>query len=314
MIKEPFDLVVKAETKVSTQNIEEFEQKANAFIAGLTSKFETDNDFAQAEEDISNLKTLEERTKTAINAIVAGNADLTKIISTAEAIVERFRQERLMREKLVKTRKEEIKNGYTQTAIDEIFSTMDKYTSADPILKSVFNRSFTKEEVINRINECKKGKRTLDGLEKAINAEKLAINAEIAKTVAKLLERKSMIPTSHAHLFSDAVELISSDCDLQSVITERLEADKKRKEEEAKQTQVAVSTSPAPVVNVQKQETENPFPPEEQIKKEVEEDDGEVFNFILQVPFKGTISQARAYFAPVKALNMQGVKLMKYSA
>ena len=115
---EKFELILSTESKVLTTNIADFEKQADAFISTLTSNFETDDDFLAAKEEVKILKELEDKTRLAIKNAVGG--DIKKLVETAESIAERFRQERLARDKLVKIKESEIKAKIVDDAVAEI--------------------------------------------------------------------------------------------------------------------------------------------------------------------------------------------------
>ena len=115
---EKFELILSTESKVLTTNIADFEKQADAFISTLTSNFETDDAFLAAKEEVKILKELEDKTRLAIKNAIGG--DIKKLVETAESIAERFRQERLARDKLVKNKESEVKAKIVNDAIAEI--------------------------------------------------------------------------------------------------------------------------------------------------------------------------------------------------
>ena len=50
--EQKFELIISTESKVLACNIADFEKQADQFLATLTSKFETDDDFAAAKEEV----------------------------------------------------------------------------------------------------------------------------------------------------------------------------------------------------------------------------------------------------------------------
>ena len=104
---EMLELILSTESRVLSTNIKDFEQRAEQFLSGLTQKFETDDDFVAAKEEVKTLKEAEEKIRAAIKTATSG--EVANLIETAETIAERFRTERLNREKLVKAKEAEIK-------------------------------------------------------------------------------------------------------------------------------------------------------------------------------------------------------------
>lgn len=114
------ELILSTESKVLSTNIDSFKQQAEKYIASLTQTFETDEDFGRAKEEAKTLKELEDKTRTVIENVLNGNQEIATLIDTAKEIAERFRTERLIREKLVKTKEAEIKQQLAEQAITEI--------------------------------------------------------------------------------------------------------------------------------------------------------------------------------------------------
>lgn len=320
-----FELILNTESKVVACNILDFEYQADTYLAGLTQTFETDEDFIQAKEEIKTLQELESRTKQAIDNVLNGNKEITDLIETAKEIAERFRQARLSREKLVKSKEAEVKQAIIDMAIGKTIDVRYKSCSENTISLAL-EMNIPKSSIAQRIQTASKNKRTLDGLQKAVNTEKTLILAEISQEIARLQSRLTLIPLSHKHLFSDEVKLIAGQDDIEQIIAERVEAEKQREleikakaEQEAREKaerEAQLKTEIEAKANANAQaHAVTPEPQTNQTATQSENQCSEhhqpVFNFMLQIPFTGTVEQARAYFAPVKALNYQGVRLTK---
>ena len=223
-----FDLILSTESRVLTTNITDFEKQANQFLSTLTQSFETDEDFGRAKEEVKILKELEDKTRAAIKNAQQG--DINELIAQAEAIAERFRQERLSRDKLVKEKEASIKDNIANAAIIEILDTRNSACSESTISLAL-EFTMPKDTLKKRINDATKNKRTIDGLTKAVNAEKALVLAELMSEIARLQSRLKLIPISHEYLFSDAVKLIAGEDDLEEIVAQRIEEEKQREEQ-----------------------------------------------------------------------------------
>ena len=223
-----FELILSTESRVISTNIVDFEKRADQFLSTLTNKFETDEDFGRAKEEVKILKELEDKTRAAIKNAQQG--DINELIAQAEAIAERFRQERLSRDKLVKEKEVSIKNNIANAAIIEILDTRNSACSESTISLAL-EFTMPKDALKKRINDATKNKRTIDGLAKAVNAEKALVLAELMSEIARLQSRLKLIPISHEYLFSDAVKLIASEDDLEEIVAQRIEEEKQREEQ-----------------------------------------------------------------------------------
>lgn len=243
---EKFELILSTESKVLTTNIADFEKQADAFISTLTSNFETDDDFLAAKEEVKILKELEDKTRLAIKNAVGG--DIKKLVETAESIAERFRQERLVRDKLVKLKESEIKENIVNTAFENISKVRYGYESDISI---ALERTMPKQDLLKRLHNATARRSTLATLTKAVQAEENLILAELAQESARLIARRKFLPVSYEHLFKDWLELITSNCDLKPIVEERIEMEERRE-----QARIAQAQAEAEQAKTEEAETE----------------------------------------------------------
>lgn len=289
-----FNLVLTTESKVLSTNIVEFEKQAEQFLATLTNKFETDDDFAAAKEEVKTLKEVEDKIRAAIKS--AQSCEIAALITSAENIAERFRQERLARDKLVKLKESEVKQGIINGALDEIVGIRGKYESS---VSLALEQTMPKSAITKRIEEATKNKRTLDGLVKSVNAEKTLILAELAQESARITARLKMIPVAYEHLFKDALQLVAGTDDLEPIIAERVNAEQQR-EAKVKAEAQAVAEEMGTQSAVEKtQENSTAL------------SDKPTFNFEVRIAFTGTQEQAIALARKVKAQYGDNVSLKK---
>ena len=290
-----FNLVLTTESKVLSTNIVEFEKQAEQFLATLTNKFETDDDFAFAKEEVKTLKEVEDKIRAAIESAQSG--EIAALITSAENIAERFRQERLARDKLVKLKESEVKQGIINGALDEIVGIRGKYESS---VSLALEQTMPKSAITKRIEEATKNKRTLNGLVKSVNAEKTLILAELAQESARITARLKMIPVAYEHLFKDALQLVAGTDDLEPIIAERVNAEQQR-EAKVKAEAQAVAEEMGTQSAVEKtQENSTAL-----------SDDEPTFNFEIRIAFTGTQEQAIAMARKVKAQYGDNVSLKK---
>lgn len=300
-----FNLVLTTESKVLSTNIVEFEKQAEQFLATLTSKFETDDDFAAAKEEVKTLKEVEDKIRAAIKSAQSG--EIAKLIESAENIAERFRQERLARDKLVKLKESEVKQGIINGALDEILGIRGKYESS---VSLALEQTMPKSAITKRIEEATKNKRTLDGSVKSVNAEKTLILAELAQESARITARLKMIPVAYEHLFRDALQLVAGTDDLEPIIADRVNAEQQREAElKAKAEEEAK-------VKAEAQAVAEEMGAQSAVEKIQENstalsDDEPTFNFEIRIAFTGTQEQAIALARKVKAQYGDNVSLKK---
>ncbi|OOH91884.1 hypothetical protein BMT54_01890 [Pasteurellaceae bacterium 15-036681] len=222
------ELILTTESKVLSTNLQTFEQQANQYLATLTSTFETDDDFAKAKEEVKELKEIETKIREAIKN--TANGEIAELVATAESIAERFRTERLNREKLVKTKEEEIKQGIISQAFERIMAVRMAYESD---VSLALERNISKQTIQKRLEESTKRRSTLATLTNAVNAEETALTAEIGAEAARISARRKLIPIHYEYLFKDWMALIAGTDDIEPIIKQRI-ADEEQREAEIK--------------------------------------------------------------------------------
>lgn len=298
-----FELILSTESKVLSTNIVEFEKQADQFLATLTSKFETDDDFAAAKEEVKTLKEVEDKIRAAIKSAQSG--EIAELIISAESIAERFRQERLTRDKLVKAKEAEVKQGIISAALDEIAEIRSKYESS---VSLALEQTMPKAMIAKRIEEATKNKRTIDGTVKSVNAEKTLILAELAQESARITSRLKMIPIAYEHLFRDSLQLVASTDELELIVAERVNAEKQRKAELKSKVEEAKEKAESHAVET-KMEMQSAV--EETQENSTALSDSPTFNFEIRIAFSGTQEQAIALARQVKAQYGDNVSLKK---
>ena len=227
-----FDLILSTESRVLSTNIIDFEKQADQFLSTLTVKFETDEDFAAAKEEVKTLKEVEDKIRNSIK--LAQSGEIAKLIESAEKIAEKFREERLKRDKLVKSKESEIKENIVNTAFENISKVRYGYESDISI---ALERTMPKQDLLKRLHNATARRSTLATLQKAVQAEENLILAELAQESARLIARRKLLPVSHEHLFKDWLELITSNCDLKPIVEDRIQMEEQREQARIAQAQ-----------------------------------------------------------------------------
>ena len=300
-----FNLVLTTESKVLSTNIVEFEKQAEQFLATLTSKFETDDDFAAAKEEVKTLKEVEDKIRAAIKSAQSG--EIAALITSAENIAERFRQERLARDKLVKLKESEIKQNIINGALDEISEIRSKYESS---VSLALEQTMPKSVITKRIEEATKNKRALDGLVKSVNAEKTLILAELAQESARITARLKMIPVAYEHLFRDALQLVAGTNDLEPIIADRVNAEQQREAELKAKAEEDAKAKAESQATASETETQSAVEKTQENSTALSNDEP-TFNFEIRIAFTGTQEQAIALARNIKAQYGDNVSLKK---
>lgn len=263
------DLVIKVETNIASCNLDAFKAQAQQYLANLHDSYETDEDFAILTSEVKELKELEDKTRSAIEAVLNGNKEVETIINEARNIAESFRQERLSRNKLVTDKSNEIKQAILDDAFNDIKTIV---SNQDSQLITAIGAKFSPQEIKAKLSEAIKGKRTISSIQAAVNAEKNGIVVEITTEVSRINSRLRLFPKEFDYLFNDAVNLAASqatDDELTSEIQSRIDADKARQAEiEAKVEEEAKAKAEKERLEAQPVAKEEP---KDEAKEEVKE-------------------------------------------
>ncbi|MBV7434528.1 hypothetical protein KRX19_05750 [Cardiobacteriaceae bacterium TAE3-ERU3] len=218
------DLIIRVHTEIADTNIEPFRAQAEKYLADINTELQTDEDFAQAEQDCKDLKELESKTRTTIEEVVNGNADVEKIIASAKAIAEQFRTTRLALEKLVKSEKERRKQDIINEAVKKVQAAYGLVKEIRPMLAITTPMA----DLVKRIEEAAKNKRSIDGIEKGVNTEATNIAAELSQEIGRLKDRYKQIPEDKAYLFRDLDTLVAGNEDIAAVVAQRIADEEQR--------------------------------------------------------------------------------------
>jgi predicted phage-related endonuclease len=235
-------LAVQIKGEVTFSNLPIVKAKADQFIANIKTDLQNDDDFANAEATVKFCGEAETNLELAKQAAIAQTASIDDVMRTIDYIRDQLREKRLMLEKLVKTRKDQIKEqilvGVKKKFVDHV-ATLE--AEIVPIRLVYQACDFA---------GAMKNKRTLATLHNAVDTElanaKIAVDA-IAKAVRGRLTWYRANVGDYEALFADLQAAIQKpDEDFQLLVNTRI-ADHKAKETARQAAAVAAAqAAPAP--------------------------------------------------------------------
>lgn len=212
-------LRIEVSGQVVASNLADFKARALAVIRGINRDLHTDQDFADAERTVKWCADVEARLKAAKEAALAQTADIDALFRAIDEIAAEARSTRLELDKLVKSRKEQIKSEIQHDALQRLraqfetdFASLGAYAPEIPANAAA------------RIAEAMRGKKTVQSLKDAADAARAALATEVAQTVARVslglaVARRIEAETDMGYLWPDLRALL-----LQSASAEQLEA------------------------------------------------------------------------------------------
>nr|WP_315249244.1 YqaJ viral recombinase family protein [uncultured Duganella sp.] len=220
-------LIVQTEGKVVSSNLAAYQRAADKFLAAIKTDLRDDQDFADAEYIVKRCGEAEDKLELAKAAALAQTSTIDEVMRTVDHIKAQFRAKRLELEKLVKVRKEQIK----ETILNEGRREYTDHVAALEVEIAPIRLQLQQPDFAGAM----KNKRTLASLHDAVNTTlangKIVANQAAADIRAKLAWYNINIG-DHAGLFRDLQQIIGKALDdFQLVVHTRI-AEHQRAEQE----------------------------------------------------------------------------------
>ena len=203
---------------VTASNLSEFKQTALALIGAVNTDLTTDQDFANAEKAVKWCSEVESRLAAAKDHALSQTESIDALFRTIDAIGAEARSTRLKLEKMVKTRKQELRDAILLAAKAEWAEFLD-----------IVNKGLGKLTVTPTLPDfagAMKGKRTLETLRDAAQTELARAKIETHQQADHIRASLEILRTEakgFESLFADAQSLVLKDADdLTAVIANRI--------------------------------------------------------------------------------------------
>lgn len=248
---------------VTASNLDAFKSHALAVIADINTDLSTDKDFADADATVKWCGDVEDKLKAAKEHALSQTESIDVLFKAIDDITAETRRKRLELEKLIKARKDIIRSDIVMDAAKALQAHIDQ-------INETLNSRIRMPKVLADFAGAIKGKRTIDSLKEAADAELARAKIEasrIADLIRANLKSLNELAIKHGFLFHDAQELVlKANDDLVALIKVRIneheqqQAELKRQEDEKAQQLAAQQQQQAaePVVEQPVKVTEQP--------------------------------------------------------
>lgn len=230
-------LIVQTRGEVVQSNLPAFQAAATAFIAKIKTELATDEDFANAEATVKFCADAERDLEATKASVLGQAATIDAVMKTIDNISGQLRSKRLVLEKLVTTKKQQIKEAILATA-------KLAYTEHIAALEAEI-KPLRLPAAVPDFAGAMKNKRTLASLQDAVDTllanAKISTNATATDYRAKQAWCKDNV-AGFGHLFADMATIITKPMeDFQLVVTTRVDAHKaaEKKKEDDLRAQIA---------------------------------------------------------------------------
>jgi predicted phage-related endonuclease len=216
-------LVVQTEGKVVSSNLVAYQKAADKFLATIKTDLQDDQDFADAEYNVKFCGEAEQKLELAKAAALAQTSTIDEVLRTVDHIKAQFRAKRLELERLVKIRKEQIK----ETILNEGRREYIDHVAALEAEIAPIRLQLQQPDFAGAV----KGLRTLASLHNAVNTTlanaKVSANQAAADMRAKLVWYNANVG-DHAGLFRDLQQIMAKAYDdFQLVVRTRIDEHKR---------------------------------------------------------------------------------------
>ena len=248
---------------VTASNLDAFKSHALAVIADINTDLSTDKDFADADATVKWCGEVEDKLKAAKEHALSQTESIDVLFKAIDDITAETRRKRLELEKLIKARKDIIRSDIVMDSAKALQAHIDQ-------INETLNSRIRMPKVLADFAGAIKGKRTIDSLKEAADAELARAKIEasrIADLIRANLKSLNELAIKHGFLFHDAQELVlKANDDLVALIKVRIneheqqQAELKRQEDEKAQQLAAQQQQQAaePVVEQPVKVTEQP--------------------------------------------------------
>ncbi len=224
------DLIVNVTGAVNNSNLTEYRASALSFIENISTDLETDHDFAIAEKTIKCCDKSEKLIEKAKEAALSQTADIAKVFETLDELKESMRQKRLELNRLVKSRKEELKQSILNNGSSALSNHINEINlRLSKVMLPAVDVDFAK---------AIKGKRNLQSMKDAVS-DALAKGKIEANRIASLIETnlKTLLDEAEGYdfLFNDLQHIATKEAgDFSNLVKARISEHKQAEEEKAR--------------------------------------------------------------------------------
>ena len=213
-------LTIKLTGEIQSSNFAEWKNDLIKQIRSTNNQLITDEDFVTAARNVKLFKAAENSLKNAKQSAINQAVDIQKLFTDIDEISSEAREARLVLERQIKIRKQEIKEELIATGIELIHESIRQQNSDFQLI------SHTNFVDFRRFETAIKGKAGIRGVEIAIDSLCATIQQEISLKAAEVNQNAialGVLSSNHQMLFQDRASLLAlSKQELELTIDKRI--------------------------------------------------------------------------------------------
>ena len=231
-------LMINVDGEVKSSNLATYKDTALAFVKSISTDLQTDQDFANAEELVKFCKKAEGELDNAKKHALAQTQSIDTLFNTIDDLKEQLRGKRLQLDKLVKSRKDEIRGDIKKTALNNLQKHVDGLNDG----LGEFKVPMPEVDFASVM----KGKKTVDSLQGAVDDQLAKVKIELNDVHVRVMTNWQTflkeVDEDLKFLFPDLNDLALKESDsfaaiVKQRLTEHELAEQKRKQAESKPEQ-----------------------------------------------------------------------------
>lgn len=178
-------LVLEVTGQVVSTNLDVFKASAKDFIDSIKTDLHTDDDFIEAESAVKVCKDAEDRIETAKSAAISRMATVEELFKVVDEIKEEIRAKRLILERTVKNRKDQVRTEIVEEAYQGLLDHRERTFES-----TGYRISIIKSPLIDAM----RGKKTVRTCREAVEFAASAMRENITRFATNLsINRKALV-------------------------------------------------------------------------------------------------------------------------
>lgn len=309
------DLIIRLTGAVTESNFDQWKEQVLEQIRAANRELKTDEDFSWAEGMVKTYKDAEQAVKKAKDEALAQTADVNKLFAAMDQIAAELAGTRLSLEKQVKLEKERRKADIVADAIATVRTEVETATNGTIFTVADIDINTTV------IKAATAGKKTIDGMRKAVNvvaAAEIRRHREAVEGASMNIAEIEKIEADYPGLFPDRKSLAwKSPDEIRAIIDARVSKYRlqvREKEDRAKQQDLFSGQHQVVAQPSQPPSTSQPPSPPLQVPPESgsESAANEVRDFVFTVNLRCTVEEAKAIAANMSQAFGESEKVVSF--
>lgn len=179
-------LLVEIEGRVVSTNLDKFQAAAKALIGAIKTDLSTDQDFADAEATVKFCKDAEGRLETVKAQALSQTATIDEVFRVMDGLKEELRSKRLVLEKAVKVRKDEVRAELITAAWEDLL----QHTEA---LEANLEGKWLNIPARQTLGEAIKGRKSVSSCRDALSVRVGQLRAELSNQADQLKRNRAAL-------------------------------------------------------------------------------------------------------------------------